>query len=349
MRRSYLLELALAAAVIVVAAVFGSQFDTGSLRDGVIRFCAVGLFAMSLNMLVGYTGLLSFGHAMFYGLGAYAFVLMMQSGAVGIPVAVLVSLIVAIAVATVIGLICIRLTGVYFAFLTLAFQMLFYSVLTVWVGVTGGEQGLVGGFPRPPFAGIDLGKPFPYFISNVVVFVVAVLILRRILTSPFGAALRLIRDNPQRAVFLGIDVFRTKLVAFVIASTLAALAGILMSIYIAGAYPNFAYWTMSGEGLFMIMLGGVNVFLGPAVGAALLLTLESVVIAHTTHQGIFIGSAILVTALVLKKGLLEFAVDWQRDRTGQRNAARGSALKSVDVGPLADAGERATRAGDGRQ
>jgi branched-chain amino acid transport system permease protein len=286
---------------------------------------------------------------MFFALGAYSFCLLMQSGSMGIPLAVLLSLILTIVAATFTGLICVRLTRVYFTFLTLAIQMLFFAVLFAWTGLTGGEQGLIGGIPRPPFAGIDLSKPFPYFISNVVVFVVAVLILRRILTSPFGAALRLIRDNPQRAVFLGIDVPRTKLVAFVTASTFAAVAGILMSIYVSGAYPNFAHWTMSGEGLFMIMLGGVNAFLGPAVGAALLLILQALVNAYTTHQGIVLGLAILATALGLRKGLLDFAVEWYRDRGRQRNAARTSALESVEVEPLADAGGRPTGVGGGQQ
>jgi branched-chain amino acid transport system permease protein len=122
-----------------------------------------------------------------------------------------------------------------------------------------------------------------------------------------------------------------------------------MSLYISGAYPNFAYWVMSGEGLFMIMLGGVNVFLGPAVGAAILLVLETLVTAHTTHQGIVLGLAILTTALGLKKGLLDFVVEWYRDREGQKDAARTSVLESAEVEPLADAGERATSAGEGRQ
>ncbi|MGE0628477.1 branched-chain amino acid ABC transporter permease [Pseudorhodoplanes sp.] len=340
MRRSFLIEIGVAAAVIACAAVFGSFAESGALRDGLIRLCCLGLFAVSLNLLVGYTGLLSFGHALFYGLGAYAFCLLMQTGTVGIPVAALASLVIAAIMATLIGLICIRLTHVYFAFLTLAIQMLFYSVLIAWSGLTGGEQGLIGGIPKPPFLGIDLGDPRQYFLFNVVVFVASLLILRRIVTSPFGAALRMIRDNPQRAVFLGVDVPRTKLAAFVIASVFSAVAGILMGLYVSGAYPNFAYWTTSGEGLFMIMLGGINVFLGPVVGAGLLLVLETVVNAYTSHHGIIIGIAILISALGLRKGILDFVSDaWMRRREGQ--AAPTAAKTSLPMeGSTAVAADR---------
>jgi branched-chain amino acid transport system permease protein len=324
MRRRDLLELGFGVAVIAAVAVFGAFVDKGALRDGIIRLCAVGLFAMSLNVLVGYTGLLSFGHAMFFGLGAYAFCLLVKSGAMNIPWAILLALLITVAVATLVGSICVRTTRVYFSFITLAIGMLFYSTIVAWDSLTGGEQGLTGGIPRQPFAGIDLANPFQYLLANVVVFVASVLVLRRILNSPFGAALRLIRDNPQRCEFLGINVLRMKLIAFVIASTFAAMGGVLMSLYVSGAYPNFAYWTTSGEGLFMIMLGGVNVFLGPAFGAAILLVLETVVNAHTTHHGIVIGIAILLTAMGLRRGLLEFLVDRYRLARSARaqNAAR---------------------------
>lgn len=334
MRRSTIIEIAAATTVIAGAAALGSVVESGAVRDGLIRLCCIGLFAVSLNLLVGYTGLLSFGHALFFGLGAYAFCILLQSGAVGIPLAMLATLVITVAAATVIGAICVRLTHVYFTFLTLAVQMLFFSLLIAWSGLTGGEQGLIGGVPKPPFLGVDLTRPGPYFLFNVVVFVVSLLMLRRIVISPFGAALRMTRDNPQRAVFLGVDVPRTKLVAFVIASTFSAVAGMLMGLYVSGAYPNFADWTMSGEGLFMIMLGGVNVFLGPAVGAALLLLLESLVNIYTSHHGLVLGLAVLAAALGLRKGVLDFAAGaWERCRIGEVNASARSTTPSAGAPP----------------
>lgn len=313
MTRRDLLELGIGIGVIVAVAALGLWADHGALRDGLVRLCAVGLFAMSLNVLVGYTGLLSFGHAMFFALGAYAFCLLAQSGAVGIPLAVVLTLLVTAAVGALVGALCVRLTRVYFSFITLAIGMLFYSTIIAWAGLTGGEQGLTGGIPRQPFFGIDLGNSFHYLMVNVIVFVVSLLILRRILNSPFGTTLRMVRDNPQRCVFLGINILRVKLIAFVISSVFAGLGGVLMALYVSGAYPNFAYWTMSGEGLFMIMLGGVNVFLGPAVGAAILLALEIVVKSYTSLHGMVLGVVILFTALGLRRGLLEFVFDRFRE------------------------------------
>ena len=315
MQRATLKELAFAACAIAGAALLAVLFDAGALRDVLIRLCCFGLFAVSLNLLVGYTGMLSFGHGLFFGIGAYSFALLLRSGLVGIPLAALLTIVVVAGVAALIGWICVRLTQVYFTFLTLAIQMLFFSLLIAWSGLTGGEQGLIGGIPRPPFLGLDLARPAPFFMFNVVVFVGSLFILRRVATSPFGAALRMIRDNPRRAVFLGVDVARTKLLAWVIASVFSGIAGILMALYVSGAYPNFAYWTMSAEGLFMIMVGGVTVFLGPAVGAIVLLALEALVNRYSNHHGLVLGVVILFAALGLRRGILDVAVEiWARRR-----------------------------------
>ncbi len=322
MNAKTLREFSFALVVILGAAVFGSMVESGALRDGLIRLCCLGLFAASLNLLVGYTGLLSFGHAMFFGLGAYTFCILMQGGHLNIPVAAAATVVLVCVSALLVGTVCVRLSHVYFAFITLAVQMLFFSLLIAWSGLTGGEQGLIGGLPKPPFLGIDLTNPTQFFVFNVVVLVGSLLILRRIVASPFGAALRMVRDNPQRAAFLGVDVPRTKLTAFVIASAFAGVAGILMSLYVSGSYPNFAYWTMSGEGLFMIMLGGIHSLLGPVVGAGLLLVIESLVNAYTRHHGLIIGLVILFVALGLRKGLLDFTADaLQRRRADPHDAA----------------------------
>jgi branched-chain amino acid transport system permease protein len=347
MQRRDLIELAIAVAVVAAVAVFGTFVEKGALRDGIIRLCAVGLYAMSLNMLVGYTGMLSFGHAMFYGVGAYAFCLLVKSGAMGIPLALVLALLITGAVATIVGTVCVRTTRVYFSFITLAIGMLFYSTVVAWNSFTGGEQGL-SGIPRQPFFGIDLNSPFQYLMVSVILFVVGVLVLRHILNSPFGASLRMIRDNPQRCVFLGINVLRVKLIAFVISSVFAALGGVLMSLYVSGAYPNFAYWTTSGEGLFMITLGGVNVFLGPAFGAGMLLALESVVNEHTSHHGIVLGTVILVVALGLRKGLLEFMVEHFRQARSGRVPPPAEAECRAEVAANAPAAPLVTIVGERR-
>ena len=174
--------------------------------DFVIRLAAFGVFATSLNILVGYGGMVSFGHAMFFGTGAYAFGLMMQKAGVSIPVAMLTSVAVCAAIGAVIGAICVRLKEIYFSFLTLAFQMLIYSVILSWKSLTGGDQGLMGGIPRTPFWGINLGNPTELYWFACVVGVVCMLLMRYILQSPYGYTLRMVRDNADRARFLGIDV-----------------------------------------------------------------------------------------------------------------------------------------------
>jgi branched-chain amino acid transport system permease protein len=312
----------LAVAIAILAAL---AIDSGKFNEWVIRLCCLGLFAMSLNLLVGYTGLLSFGHATFFGLGAYAFCILMQSKLVNVPVAIAGTLAVTGFAAVIIGLICVRLTHIYFAFITLAIQMLLYSLLIAWSTLTGGEQGLIGGIPRPPFWGVNLGDPFHFYVFNVVIFVGSVAIMYIIVRSPFGVALRMIRDNPQRATFLRVNVPRFKLAVFVIASLFSGLAGVLMGLYVSGAYPNFAFWTTSGEGLFMIMLGGARVFLGPAVGAALMIVLDSMVNTYTGHHGIVLGGIILFTVLILRRGALEYAYDWTLSLRAARTAKASSA------------------------
>ena len=317
-RRAVLVEALLAATV--CAAIIGAALGLGSkpFMDVVMRLSIYGLFAMSLNLLIGYTGLISFGHAMFFGFGAYAFGLLMQSGALSIPLAVAASLLATAALAAIIGALCIRLAAIYFAFLTLAFQMLLYSIILSWVSLTGGDQGLRGGIPRPPFLGIDLGSPTQVFIVTCIVFFASLLLIRQLVESPFGYSLRMVRDNSARALALGLPVQRYKLAAFVIAALFAGIAGMLMSLYVSGAYPNFAFWTLSGEGIFMIMLGGISVFLGPVVGAAIFLLLNDTITRFTEYHGIVMGVVLLCVVLGLRQGLLDVVVA----RLPQRRARR---------------------------
>ena len=302
---------------VFAALVIGLTLTLGgkALVDVIMRLSIFGLLALSLNILVGYTGLVSFGHAMFFGLGSYSFGLLMQSGMVSIPVAALITLAAACVWGGVVGVFCIRLDDIYFSFLTLAFQMLLYSVIIGWVSLTGGDQGLMGGIPRPPFLGINLAEPRELFILTVIIFTVCVLVIRQIVQSPFGFALRMIRDNAERARFLGLPVQRYKLIAFVLSGFFGAMAGILMSLYVSGAYPNFAFWSTSGDAIFMVMLGGLTVFLGPLFGAVVFLLLNDYITRMTDHHGIVMGIVLLVIVLGLRKGFLDLLDEWWQART----------------------------------
>ena len=309
--------IALALLLAFLALEFAGMRSAG-LVDFVIRFATFGLLALSLNLLIGSAGLVSFGHAAYFGMGAYSFGLLMQTGAWSIPAAILAAVALTALLALVIGALCVRLSEIYFAFLTLAFQMLLHSLILSWIGLTGGDQGLMGGIPKPPFLGIDLARQDHLAGFSMACLLASAVILRQVLRSPFGAALRMLRDNPDRAAFVGLSVFRYRLGAFVIAGSFAGLAGVLMSLYVSGAFPSFAFWTTSGEAIFMIMLGGVSVFLGPLVGTAIFLMLNDWITAVTEHHGLFFGIILLVIVLGLRKGLLDFAVEYWRARKGSQ-------------------------------
>ena len=304
----------IAVAVLAVLLALPHVWPSTALVDFVIRVAAYGLFATSLNLLVGYAGMVSFGHGMFFGLGAYAFGLCMQKLGTSIPIAFVLALLVNAVVAVVVGAISIRLKEIYFSFITLALQMLLYSLIIAWVPLTGGDQGLQGGIPRPAFLGIRLNQVGHLYAFSSVLLVVGLLVLRHIIESPFGYTLRLIRDNTERATFLGINVFLVKLIAFVIAGVFAGVGGIIMALFVSGAYPEFSNWTTSGEGIFMVMLGGVSTFLGPVAGTILLLLLNDVVARHTEYQGLALGIVILLVALGLRKGATDFLADKLRGR-----------------------------------
>jgi branched-chain amino acid transport system permease protein len=303
-----------------LTAVLSLGVGTHALIDFIIRLGIFGLLALSLNLLIGIAGLVSFGHAAFFGSGAYAFGLLMQSGGWSVPAAVLAALAGSALLALVIGVLCVRLSEIYFAFLTLAFQMLIHSMVISSVSLTGGDQGLMGGIPKPPFLGIELARPAHLALFSVFCLTLSAVLLRQVIRSPFGVALRMLRDNPQRAAFLGLSVFRYRLGAFVIAGTFAGLAGVLMALYVSGAFPTFLYWTTSGEALFMIMLGGIGTFLGPVLGAAVFLFLSDRISGFTEHHGLFFGSILLLLVLGLRKGMLDWAVDAWRARGKRRSS-----------------------------
>ena len=307
-------DIRIAGFALVILLLIGGFSNSPWAKDFLTSFFAFGLLAMSLNLLIGYTGLISFGHAAFFAFAGYTFGLLLQSdsfilfcGAAAVPLALVITIVGTALYALIIGAICVRLSEIYFAFLTLAFQMFLYSAIIGWVDVTGGDQGLMGGIPRPVFLGIDLSDQLHRYVFCAVLFVVCVTLLRLVTRSPFGYTLRMIRDNPQRTAFLGVNVFKVKLICFVIAGTIAGVGGVILALFTSGAFPEWAFWTLSGQAIFMIMLGGLTVFAGPLVGTALLLMLNDTVQMVTSHVELVTGIVILVVVLGLRKGLLDVA------------------------------------------
>jgi branched-chain amino acid transport system permease protein len=161
--------------------------------------------------------------------------------------------------------------------------------------------------------------------------VVSLFLMWQIVQSPFGYTLRMVRDNPRRASFLGIPVWRMRLTAFIIAGIFGGIGGMLISLFVSSAYPDFAYWTISGEAVFMIMLGGINVFFGPLVGAVILLLLNDLVTRVTEHYSLVLGLIILAFALGLRKGLLGFVVEaWEKYAPGAKVSAKRTAPSDIN-------------------
>jgi branched-chain amino acid transport system permease protein len=316
MKAANLKELGLALIVLLLLLAVPLLTSSRVTLDFVIRVAALGILATSLNMLVGYGGMTSFGHAMFFGGGAYAFALLMQKAGTSIPIAILGTLIFTALLSLCVGAICVRLKEIYFSFLTLAFQMLIYRIILSWIDLTGGDQGLTGGVPRPVFMGVNLANFQHLYWFSCVVGVGCLVLMRWILQSPFGYTLRMVRDNADRALFLGINVWRIRLYAFVLSACFASIGGVIMALFVSGAFPEFSYWTMSGEAIFMIMMGGLNVFLGPVVGATLLQLFNDQITRITESHGIALGIVVLVFALGFKRGILDFVLQFYAKRKG---------------------------------
>lgn len=291
------------------------------LLDTLTGLFAAGLLVMSLHLLIGYTGLISFGHAAYYASGGYIFGMVLQTpafvaacGAWSVPLATLLAFCGTGLFALVVGSICARLSEIYFAFLTLAFQMLFVSIIQGLVEYTGGDQGLTGGIPRPVFLGLDLVQAQHRYAFSAFLFVVGVLAVRLITLSSFGASLRMVRDNERRAAFLGVNTYAVKVLAFTAAGSIASLGGVVLAVFTSAAYPEWAGWSVSGEAIFMIMLGGLHSFWGPLVGVVVMRLINDVTLLYTTHTELAKGLAILFVVLVLKRGILDWLTDWRKAR-----------------------------------
>lgn len=316
---------------------FGSPLYTYLATDVAIW----ALFAISLNLLVGYTGLVSFGHAAYFGIGAYTCGLLMKEVGVAFPLAFLAAGVVAAFFAAVYGYFCVKLTKVYFAMLTLAFSWISWAVCFRWNEVTGGDQGL-SGVSSPdldwmqalPLIGSRPPSEYFHFVA-VVLVALGIWIARRIVESPFGLILTTIRDNPERAQSIGIDVRRYQHVVFVIAGTLAGFAGALFGILNRGVFPDFMNWTKGAEVLIMTLLGGMGTFYGPVAGAFLILWLNQEITAITEYWSLVLGIVLGGLILALPAGVLGTAIDlshaWRRRRAG--DGARDAAAADGPAAP----------------
>ena len=271
---------------------------------------AYGIVLLGLNLLFGYTGLVSFGHALFIGLGAYTAAFLTGTFAVrALELILLAAALVALVVAMPVAALCVRYVKIYFGMLTLAFGMVFYTFVLKFYRITGGDEGMP--VARPLLLGRDLGGMSkidylagPYYYYSFVVLVLAVLLMWRIVRSPFGLALRTIRDNPAKAETLGISVPRYRWVAFVISAVYAGIGGALLAVPIGNVDPTLAYWTHSGNIVFMTLLGGFASFFGPLLGALVFIYLQDFVMSAVPFWRLVFGAILAVLVIVAPGGLM---------------------------------------------
>jgi branched-chain amino acid transport system permease protein len=267
---------------------------------------------LGLNLLFGYTGLVSFGHALFVGIGAYtgAF-LTTHAGIRSLEVIVLVAAVLGALAAALVGLLCVRYVKIYFGMLTLAFGMVFYTFLLKFYRLTGGDEGMQ--VLRPLLLGLNLDAMpkttylvGPYYYYCLGVLVVAAAVMWRIVHSPFGLCLRTIRDNPAKAEALGVSVTRYRWYAFVISAVFAAVGGALLGPPTGNVDPTLAYWTHSGNLVFMALLGGFASFFGPVLGAFVFIFLQDTVMSVVPYWRLVFGAILAVIVIFAPGGLMGF-------------------------------------------
>ncbi len=260
----------------------------------------VALFATAFNLLMGFGGMVSFGHAAYFALGAYAAALLVKQAAWPMPLALAASPFVAAAGALFFGFFIVRLTHTYFAMLSLAFAQIVFTVVFKWKSLTGGDDGILNLWPPPA-----LKSPLAYCYFTLAVAGVAMLALRAIVDAPFGYALRAIRENPRRARFIGVNVRRHQLLAFVLSGFFSGLAGGLFAFFNGSVFPDFAYLNKSFEPLVVVLLGGVQSFFGPLAGAVGFKILETFIARQwPVYWPLFLGSAVVLVVVALPQGFV---------------------------------------------
>jgi ABC-type branched-subunit amino acid transport system permease subunit len=259
-----------------------------------------GIFALGFDLLIGFTGLLSFGHAAFWGLGAYAAGFLLLRVSDNLALALVAGTLIAGIAAVVLGYLTLRRRGIYFSILTLAFaEMFYYAALSMFQDWTGGDNGLTG-IPTAQLFGINMKGPTIYYVIAAFAFV-GIYIARRIARSPYGLILRAIKSNETRLASTGIDTRRYKLMAFFISGIYAGIAGSLSAVYQTYVPTDALHWTTSGEVVMMAVIGGVGTLFGPMLGAGIVLYLENVLSA-TFPQWLLIQGLIFMAFVIFLPG-----------------------------------------------
>lgn len=263
-----------------------------------VDFFIMSLFAMSYNLLLGQAGMLSFGHATYYGLGAYAVAILQNKYGVPPWLGLAAAPVVAALGALAIGWLSVRVTGMYFAMLTLAFGQLVFTLVLGWYSFTGGDDGLPVALPDWMLSARN------YYYFSLVIVALCIWLIYRVTQSPFGMALRSIRDNRQRAAYIGLNVRRLELQVFMVAGAFAGVAGGLRAPLQQMAFPSLLGWAQSADPVLMALAGGINTFVGPIVGAAVFVFTNFAVTSRFEYPLMVFGTLVLLIVLFLPNGIV---------------------------------------------
>jgi branched-chain amino acid transport system permease protein len=298
--------LAIGAAVVLVPLVVRHAVAT--------EIWIFAIFGLGLNLLLGYTGLLSFGQATFFGSAAYVAGYLLKHQRLDVLLALGIGLLVGAASAALVGYLCVQRSGLYFIMLTFALNQMFYFIAYQWTSVTGGEDGMPG-IPRPRVLGVDLNDPLTYYVFVTLFFLVALWAMRRIVQSPLGKILQAIRENEVRAQAVGYDARWFKLLAFVISGAFAGVAGVLYAM-LFGIVPLDAIgFVFSGNVVFGTLIGGSGSLYGPVIGAFIFIWLSESVSVMWQRWPLLLGVAFVLVVLFFRGGAVEA---WERLVSGRR-------------------------------
>lgn len=270
------------------------------------KILMIGLLAVSFNLLFGYTGLLSFGHAAFFGIGAYSVALLLKHFALPLGLVLVAGPVCSGLAAAIIGALSVKRDEVYFALITLAFGMMVFTVAHEWRSLTNGSDG-VAGFPLTellPGLDLNLAHPVHYYYFTLVVVGLALYILWRITRSHFGLVLKGLRENTERIAFTGINVFTYRLLSFILSGIFAGLAGSLYAPFQRIATPDMLHWSQSAEPVLVSVIGGSQAFAGPLLGTLVFEGLQAIITSYTDQWMIYLGLVLLVMVILLPKGLV---------------------------------------------
>lgn len=289
-----LLAVAAALAVLAVLPLVMPKFYVYVAVDILI----FALFATSLNLMLGYGGMTSFGHAAYFGISAYTAALLYTKAGFSMAGVMVLGPVAALLAGLFFGFFCVRLTAIYFAMLTLAFAQATYTIIFQWYSLTQGDTGITGVWP--PAALLD---PVNFYYLTAAIVVVCMFIMYVIVHSPFGFVIQAIRENPRRVRLIGIDVKRYQLLAFAVSAFFSGVAGVLFVFERGGAYPDYAYVSNSIKPLVMTLLGGMHSFLGPTMGAVIFTLLHTWLTKFTDYWQWVLGLILIFTLIAFPTGV----------------------------------------------